>query len=179
MCSTGLLTMKQISTKEEYPIMPYDRSPDQDECPLCAERAARLAAYLEQVLPLAEADHETFLKGLQTHPPTSVLRIHPHALKRQIERMIGIGELRDLVETGIPMEWFAEGPQWRKILLVGETVNGRLLHVVCGYDSARPDAWYAITAYDPRQGKWWWFSQDGRRRVCFCPPPPDWDPDEA
>lgn len=156
--------------------LPVDQYPE--VCPICAERIAHLRAYLERVLPLAEREHDAFLNGLRQIPPTSVLRVSQHALRRQVERLIGYYELRDLIETGEVMEYFVEGVRWRLITLVGETETGRLLHVLCRYASETPAVWWIVTAFDPTKEKAWWWSADGRRRVCFCPPPPDWVPDD-
>jgi len=148
-------------------------------CPICAERARRFADEMARVLPFAWRDHDAFLHGLLAVPVASVLRIPPHAARRQVDRLIGAPELRDLVETGEPFEWFSATPTWRSIGLVGRSTTGRILHVRCQYAVTQPTAWWVQTVYDPTRGKSWWWSADGRRRVCFCPPPPGWVDDGA
>lgn len=132
---------------------------------------------MARVLPLAWHDHERFLKGLAATPPRSNVMVPVHAERRQVERLIGATEVRDLLETGEPFEWFSPTPTWRAIALVGQTMIGRTLHVRYQYAVTQPAAWWLQTVYDPTRGKSWWWSATGRRRVCFCPPPPGWQDD--
>lgn len=80
-----------------------------------------------------------------------------HAVRRMFERGIHETEIRWLVENGETIEDYPDDVPFPS-RLVGDTVNGRLLHAVVAVDGSRR---VVITTYEPDPAVW---TPDGRTR---------------
>ncbi len=85
----------------------------------------------------------------------------PHAVRQMLrpDRMISTADVRKVIEDGEIIEDYPDDPRGHSCLVLGRSVDGRPLHVVC----APKDEYLAvITAYIPDQAQW---SQDFRTRI--------------
>lgn len=74
-----------------------------------------------------------------------------HVAKRMIRRMISPEEVIDVLLHGTIIEQYPNDYPVPSCLILGLTVNGRILHVVC---SVMYDAVSIITAYQPDPNEW-------------------------
>jgi len=77
----------------------------------------------------------------------------PHAVRQMArpDRMITVGEVRDVVLKGRLIEDYPDDPRGHSCLLLGLGSEGRPIHVVC---SPRPEYLAIVTAYLPDPSEW-------------------------
>lgn len=79
------------------------------------------------------------------------IRWTAHVLKRLMLRNITQDEVLQAIETGEIIEQYPEDYPFPSCLLLGMTIAGRYLHVVCG--RGEQELWM-ITAYEPDPDEW-------------------------
>jgi len=67
------------------------------------------------------------------------------------ERMISTSEIRKVIEEGEIIEDYTDDPRGHSCLLMGEGIDGRMIHLVC---APKEDFLAIITAYIPSQEDW-------------------------
>jgi hypothetical protein len=77
----------------------------------------------------------------------------PHAIRQmnRPQRMISAAEVRHVIEEGEIIEDYPEDPRGHSCLMLGFSVNGRVLHVIC---APKEDYLAIITAYVPDGDRW-------------------------
>ncbi|TVR05948.1 MAG: DUF4258 domain-containing protein [Spirochaetaceae bacterium] len=85
----------------------------------------------------------------------------PHALQRMSAKgeLITTLDVRNTIATGVVIEDYPEDVRGHSCLILGESINGRPLHVVC---APKDDYLAIITAYLPDRRKW--YDDYARRR---------------
>ena len=88
----------------------------------------------------------------------------PHAIRQmnKPERMISPREVAEIVTQGEVIEDYPEDVRGHSCLMVGETAEGRTIHVVC---SPKDDYLSIITAYIPVPTEWNETKRKRRRQV--------------
>ncbi len=88
----------------------------------------------------------------------------PHAIRQmnKPERMISAREVAEIVTQGEVIEDYPEDVRGHSCLMVGETAEGRTIHVVC---SPKDDYLSIITAYIPVPTEWNETKRKRRRKV--------------
>lgn len=74
-----------------------------------------------------------------------------HCLNRLNKRNILIADVKNAINNGKIIEYYNEDYPYPSCLILGVSVNNRLLHVVCGISY---DLLHIITAYYPDNNKW-------------------------
>ena len=82
---------------------------------------------------------------------SGAVRWTEHAMQRLIKRGIAKGEVAQSLMTGEIIEQYPDDYPYQSCLVVGLTIGGKCLHIVCGL--GEPDLWI-ITAYRPDQAEW-------------------------
>ena len=84
----------------------------------------------------------------------------PHAIRQmnKPERMISEVEVQEVVMQGEVIEDYPEDVRGHSCLMVGETTQGRTVHVIC---SPKDEYLAIITAYIPDPAEW---DETGRKR---------------
>jgi len=80
-----------------------------------------------------------------------MMRWTEHAMQRLFKRGIAKDEITQSLMTGEIIEQYPDDYPYPSCLVVGLTIKGEYLHVVCG--SGEPDLWI-ITTYRPDQAEW-------------------------
>ena len=75
-----------------------------------------------------------------------------HAVDQTIIRRIGVGEIREAIDTCEIIEEYPNDKYGPSCLLLGLTANGRTLHIQCSYPT-RP-VLKIITVYEPDPDFW-------------------------
>jgi hypothetical protein len=75
-----------------------------------------------------------------------------HAVDQCLLRMISVGEVRDCLCNGEIIEAYPDDKYGPSCLVLGQTVDGRMLHVQCS-DETRP-VLKIVTAYEPDPQRW-------------------------
>ena len=88
----------------------------------------------------------------------------PHAIRQmnKPERMISAREVAEIVTQGEVIEDYPKNVRGHSCLMVGETAEGRTIHVVC---SPKDDYLAIITAYIPVPTEWNETKRKRRRKV--------------
>ena len=81
-----------------------------------------------------------------------------HIFVRLIQRNISIPDVENVIRTGEVIENYPNDDPYPSCLILGNTRNGKFIHVVCGLGE---DEIWLITAYYPDIMKW---SEDFRTR---------------
>jgi hypothetical protein len=84
-----------------------------------------------------------------THPR---LTFRLHAVRRMIERRIGVEEVRLVVETGKIVETYPDDSPYATNQLRLGWVDDSPIHVVVASDS--DGDWLVVTAYEPDPDRW-------------------------
>ena len=77
----------------------------------------------------------------------------PHALRQmnRPERMIGTGEIRNVIEQGEIIEDYPQDARGHSCLMLGRGEMSRPIHIVCAH---KEDYLAIITAYIPGETEW-------------------------
>ncbi|HSE84152.1 MAG TPA: DUF4258 domain-containing protein [Thermodesulfobacteriota bacterium] len=77
----------------------------------------------------------------------------PHAVRQmsRLDRMISVGEIKQVVRNGEVIEDYPEDVRGHSYLILGQGQGGRTIHVVC---APREDYLAIITAYIPDPDQW-------------------------
>jgi len=89
---------------------------------------------------------------------TRALRWTSHILDRIFQRGISADDVKNVLVHGEIIEQYPSDYPFPSCLILGRTVAGKALHVVCGSNGA--ELWL-ITAYFPDSAEW---SEDYRQR---------------
>ena len=81
-----------------------------------------------------------------------------HGLKRIQARDISRGDVKNCIMNGEIIEEYPNDYPYPSVLIFGYKLNGRIIHVVCGFNG---ETLYFITAYEPDTEK---FMEDLRTR---------------
>ena len=71
-------------------------------------------------------------------------------------------DIAEAIENGMVIEDYPQDSPFPSVLIFGETVKGRPIHVVCGYDG-NEDRTIVVTTYEPDPEKW--YSHRERRKI--------------
>jgi hypothetical protein len=85
----------------------------------------------------------------------------PHAIRQmsRSDRIITPPEVHSVIENGEIIEDYPDDPRGHSALLLGQGIDGRIVHVVC---APKEDYLAVITAYIPATREW---SEDFRTRI--------------
>jgi len=74
-----------------------------------------------------------------------------HVSKRLLQRSISAFEVEVSISNGIIIEDYPDDYPYPSCLLLGKTVDDRVLHIVCAINN---DMLWIITAYEPNLMEW-------------------------
>ena len=91
------------------------------------------------------------IEDIVRHCETSSLRWTNHVLKRLFQRKVHIDDVKTVLSKGEIIEQYPNDYPFPSCLVLGYTLTGCPLHVVCGSDGV--ELWI-ITAYFPNPEEW-------------------------
>ncbi len=74
-----------------------------------------------------------------------------HCLNRLNQRSIQIFDVKTAINNGKILEYYYEDYPYPSCLILGYTINNRILHIVCGISD---NLVHIITAYYPDSNQW-------------------------
>lgn len=74
-----------------------------------------------------------------------------HCLNRLNQRNILIKDIKNAINNGKIIEYYYEDYPYPSCLIIGYSINNKILHIVCGISD---EFIYMITAYYPYINKW-------------------------
>jgi len=95
----------------------------------------------------------TLEKNLGFNPLSCAIIFRVHATIRMFQRDINQEDVFHILNSGIIIEVYADDFPFPSVLINGETVLGKPLHAVVGYDASTQRI-FIITVYDPDSQKW-------------------------
>jgi hypothetical protein len=91
------------------------------------------------------------IKEVRRRIQAGMMRWTEHAMQRLIKRSIAKDEVAQSLVTGAIIERYPDDYPYPSCLILGRTIKGEHLHVVCGL--GEPDLW-VVTAYRPDPVEW-------------------------
>ena len=74
-----------------------------------------------------------------------------HCLNRLSQRNISIADVKNAIKNGRIIEYYKNDYPYPSCLILGISINSRLLHIVCGMSH---NLLHMITAYYPDSNEW-------------------------
>lgn len=114
------------------------------------EGSSRLEPVVDRDSPIEAS--EGLLHLIRSSAAKRILFL-PHAVRQMSrpDRMITTGDVRNVLNTGIVIEDYANDPRGASCLILGRGIEGRPIHVVC---SPKAEFLAIITAYLPDRDEW-------------------------
>ncbi|MEC2133440.1 DUF4258 domain-containing protein [Brevibacillus centrosporus] len=139
-------------------------------CDVCKNKSESWIKKQERSLPAAEQSLEEFREKFEIRQAT--LSILTHAQERQVYRSFSLGQIREAVMNGYPIQRsFHTAIRECRIVIMFRYKTAprtyRPMHCVVRYFQDNPKHWEVVTVYDPRSQAWKWDSTFCQR-VCFC-----------
>jgi len=91
------------------------------------------------------------IEGIAGYINKSLLRWTSHILERLFQRSIRIDDVKTALLNGEIIEQYPNDYPFPSCLVLGHTIAGKILHVVCGSNGL--ELWL-VTAYYPNLSEW-------------------------